>query len=171
MDKGSFFCLFVCFSSVQFSRSVMFDSLRPHELQHARLPCPSPIPRACSNSCPLSRWCHPTISSSAAPFSFCPQPLPASGSFPISWPSHQVAKVFELSLSNQWIFRVNFLQDCLNWSPSNPSNSQVHSELSSNIRCSPMAFSADPFFPLLPANTTRSPQSHSVLSYQSLHCI
>ena len=53
----------VFFMSVQFSRSVMSNSLRPHGLQHARLPCPSPTPRACSNSCPLSRWCHPTISS------------------------------------------------------------------------------------------------------------
>ena len=59
-------------------------SLRPHGLQHARLPCPSPSPRACSNSCPLSWWCHPTISSSASSFSFCLQSFPASGSFPMS---------------------------------------------------------------------------------------
>ena len=70
--------------SVQFSCSVMSDSLWPHGLQHARLPCPSPTPRACSNSCPLSRWCHPTISSSAIPFSSCLQSFPASGSFPMS---------------------------------------------------------------------------------------
>ena len=63
-----------------FSHSVMSDSLRPHGLQHARLPCPSPTPRACSNSCPSSRWCHPTISSSVIPFS-CPHSFPASGSF------------------------------------------------------------------------------------------
>ena len=55
--------------SVQFSCSIVADSLQPHGLQHPRLPCPSPAPRACSNSCPLSRWCHPTISSSSAPFS------------------------------------------------------------------------------------------------------
>ena len=71
-------------SSVQFSRSVVSDSLQPHGLQHARLPCPSPAPRAYSNSCPLSRWCHPTISSSVAPFSSCPQSFPASGSFLLS---------------------------------------------------------------------------------------
>ena len=71
--------------SVQFSCSVMSDSLWPHGLQHTRLPCPSPTPRACSNSCPLSRWCHPTISSSAVPFSSCLQSFPASGSFPVSW--------------------------------------------------------------------------------------
>ena len=69
------------FSSVQFSCSVMSDSLQPHGLQHNRLPCPSPTTRACSNSCPLSWWCHPTISSSVVPFSSCLQSFPASGSF------------------------------------------------------------------------------------------
>ena len=64
-----------------FSCSVVSDSLRPHGLQHARLPCPSPSPGACSNSCPLSQWCHPTISSSVIPFSSCLQSFPASGSF------------------------------------------------------------------------------------------
>ena len=72
------------FSSVQFSCSVMSDSLKPHELQHDRPPCPSPTPRVHSNSCPLSQWCHPTISSSVVPFSSCPQFLPASGSFSMS---------------------------------------------------------------------------------------
>ena len=72
------------FSSVQFSQSVMSDSLQPHELQHARSPCPSPTPGVHSNSCPLSQWCHPTISSSVVPFSSCPQSLPASGTFPVS---------------------------------------------------------------------------------------
>ena len=72
------------FSSVQFSSSVMSNSLRPHELQHARPPCPSPTPRVYSNPCPLSQWCHPTISSSVAPFSSCPQSFPASGSFQMS---------------------------------------------------------------------------------------
>ena len=70
--------------SVQFSRSVMSDSLWHHELQHARPPCPSPTSGVHSNSCPSSRWCHPAISSSVVPFSFCPQSLPASGSFPMS---------------------------------------------------------------------------------------
>ena len=71
-------------SSVQFSRSVVSDSLWPHELQHTRPPCPLPTPRVYPNSCPLSWWSHPTISSSVAPFSSCPQSLPASGSFPMS---------------------------------------------------------------------------------------
>ena len=68
----------------QFSRSVMTNSLQPHGLQHTRLPCPSPTPGACSNSCPSSQWCHPTISSSVIPFSSCIQSFPASGSFPVS---------------------------------------------------------------------------------------
>ena len=72
------------FSSIQFSRSVMFDSLRPQELQHVRPPCPSPTPRVHPNSCPLSQWCHPAISSSVIPFSSFPQCLPASESFPMS---------------------------------------------------------------------------------------
>ena len=72
------------FSSLQPSRSVVSDSLQPHESQHARPPCPSPIPGLHSNSCPLSRWCHPNTSSSVVPFSSCPQSLPASESFPTS---------------------------------------------------------------------------------------
>ena len=63
----------------------MSDSLQPHRLQHTRLPCPSLSPRACSNSSPLSQWCHPTISSSVTLFSLCLQSFPASGSFPMSW--------------------------------------------------------------------------------------
>ena len=78
-----FFQLFILYS-VQFSRSVVSDSLRLHESQHARPPCPSPIPGVHPNSCPSSRWCHPAISFSVAPFSSCPQSLPASESFPMS---------------------------------------------------------------------------------------
>ena len=72
------------FSSVQFSHPVVSSSLRPHESQHARPPCPSPSPRVNSNSCPSSQWCHPAISSLVVPFSSCPQPLPASEYFPMS---------------------------------------------------------------------------------------
>jgi len=79
-------CKYLQFSSVQFSCSVMSDSLRLHESQYARPPCPSPSPGVHSNSCPSSRWCHPAISSSVIPFSSCPQSLPASGSFPMSQP-------------------------------------------------------------------------------------
>ena len=70
--------------SVQFSCSVMSDSLWPHEPRHARLPCPSPTPRVYPNSCSLSQWCHPTIPSSVIPFSSCPLSFPASESFPMS---------------------------------------------------------------------------------------
>ena len=70
---------------IQFSRSVVSDALQPDRLKLARLPCPSPTPRAYSNSCPLHQWCHPTISSSVAPFSSHLQSFPASGSFPVSW--------------------------------------------------------------------------------------
>ena len=72
------------FSSVQFSHSVVSDSLQSHELQHARPPCPSPTPGVLSDSRRSSQWCHPAISSSVVPFSSCPQSLPASGSFPMS---------------------------------------------------------------------------------------
>ena len=76
--------LWLQFSSVQFSRSVVSDSLRPHELQHARPPCPSPSPGVHLDSRPSSLWCHPAISSWVVPFSSCPPSLPASGSFPMS---------------------------------------------------------------------------------------
>ena len=69
----------------QFSRSVVYDSLWSHGLHHARLPYPSPTPGICSDLCPMSRWCHPTISSSVVPFSSCLQSFPASGFFPMSW--------------------------------------------------------------------------------------
>ena len=82
LDESSVF--YIQFSSVQFTCSVMSDSLRPHELQHARPPCPSPTPRVYPNACPLSWWCHPTISSSVVPFSSCPQSFLASGSFQMS---------------------------------------------------------------------------------------
>ena len=97
--------------SIQFSRSVMSNSLWPRGLQHTRLPCPSPTPGACSNSCPSSQWCHPTIPSSVVPFSSCPQSFPPSGSFLRISSSHQVAKVLELQLqyqSFQWTFRTDF---------------------------------------------------------------
>ena len=81
--KG-FLVLALWFSSVQFSRSVMSDSLRPHESQHARPSCPSPTPRVHSDSHPSSQWCHPAMSSSVVPFCSWPQSLPASASSPMS---------------------------------------------------------------------------------------
>ena len=100
-------------SSVQFSHSVVFDPLRPHESQHAGPPCPSPTPGVYSNPCPSSQWCHPAISSSVVPFSSCPQSLLASGSFPVSqlftWGSHSTGVSVSAS-----VLPVN-TQD---WSPS-----------------------------------------------------
>ena len=105
------------FSSVQFSHSVRSNSLWLHGLQHARLPCPSPTPRAYSNSCPLSWWCHPTISSSVVSFSSCPQSLPASGLFKWVSFSHQVAKLlefrFNISPSNEHSGLISFRMDWL----------------------------------------------------------
>ena len=101
---------------VQFGRSVMSDSLWPHGLQHARIPCPSPSPRAYSNSCPLSRWCHLTISS-CHPLLLLPPIFPASGSFPISQSfASGVQKYwsfsFSISLSNEYSGLISFRTDC-----------------------------------------------------------
>ena len=89
-----------CFSSVQFSRSVVSNPLQPHELQHIRPPCPSPIPRVHPNPCPLSWWCHPTISSSAVPFSSCPQSFPGLRSF-------QMSQLFASGGQKYWDFSFN----------------------------------------------------------------
>ena len=100
------------FSSVQFNFLVVSDSLQPHGLQHARFPCPSPTPRAYSNSCQWSRWCHPTISSSVVPFSSCLQSFPGSECFPVSQFFTSGGQVLEFQLQHQsfqWIFRTNFL--------------------------------------------------------------
>ena len=80
----SYIYIYIYIYSVQFSFSGMPDSLQPHEPQHCRPPCPSPTPRVYPNSCPLSRWYHPTILSCVVPFSSCPQSFPASGSFQMS---------------------------------------------------------------------------------------
>ena len=100
------------FSSVHFSRSVVSDSLQPHKPQHSRPPCPSPNPWVHPNSCPLSQWCHPIISSSVVPFSSCPQSFPALGSFPMSQPSASGAQSIRVSASTSFL-PVN-TQD---WSP------------------------------------------------------
>ena len=98
-----------------FSNSVISDSLRPHGLQHTRLPCPSPPPRACSNSCPLSWWCHPTIFSSVMPVSSCLQTFAASGSFLMSplcirWPVYWSFN-FSISPSNEYLGLISFRMD------------------------------------------------------------
>ena len=98
-----------------FSYSVISDSLRPHRLQHARPPCPSPTPRVYSNSCPLSQWCHPTISSSVVPFSSCLQSFPASGSLQMSqlcirWPKAWSCS-FSINPSNDYSGLISFRID------------------------------------------------------------
>ena len=132
-----FICLFLphrsfpsTFSSVQFSRSFVSNSLWHHESQHARPPCPSPTPGVYPNSCPLSQWCHPTISSSVIPFSSCLQSFPVSGLFQWISSSHQVAKVLEFQLQHQsfqWTLRTDLLQDGLVGSPCSPRDSQESS--------------------------------------------
>ena len=109
--------LILIISSVQFSRSVVSDSLRPCESQQARPPCPSPTPWAYSNSCPLRRWCHPTISSSVVPFS-CLQSFPASGSFQMSqffasWGPKYWSFIFSVSPSNEHSGLISFRMDWL----------------------------------------------------------
>ena len=106
----------------------MSNSLQPHGLWHARLPCPSLSPRVCSNSCPLGWWCYLTISSSA--FFSCLQSFPAPRSFPVSWFFTSGDQSIGVSLqrqSFQWIFRVYFLLDWLVWSPCYPRDSQESS--------------------------------------------
>ena len=102
--------------SVQFSCSVVSDSLWPHESQHTRPPCPSPTPRAYPNPCPLSQWCHPAISSPVVPFS-CPQSFPALGSFPMGqlfvWDSQYWSFSFNISPFNEHPGLISFRMDWL----------------------------------------------------------
>ena len=104
-------------TSVQFSRSVGSSSLRPHELQHARPPSPSPTPRVHSNSCPSSWWCHPAVSSSVVPFSSCPRSLPASvfsneSTLRMRWPKYWSFS-FSISPSKEHPGLISFRMDCL----------------------------------------------------------
>ena len=129
--------------SFQFSHSVMSDSLRPHESQHTRPPCPSPPTRVQPNSCALSRWCHPAISSSVIPFSSCPQSLPGSRSFPVSqlcirWPKYWSFSL-SISPSNEHPGLVSFRMDWLDLlaiQGTLKSLLQHHSSKASILRCS-----------------------------------
>ena len=132
----------ILFSSVQFSSVAQScPTLQPHGLQHARSPCPSPTPRVYSNSCPLSPWCHPTISSSVVPFSSCLQSFPASGSFQWVTSSHLVAKLLEFQLQHQsfqWAFRTDFLQGLLDLLAVQVTLKSLlwhHSSKASTLRC------------------------------------
>ena len=111
-------CICIYMLLLLFCHYVVPDSLRPHGLQHSRLPCPPPSPKLFSNSCPLSRWCHPTISSSAVPFSFAFSLSQHQGL--LQWVSSSHQEVLELPLQHQsfqWIFRTDFLYSWLVWSP------------------------------------------------------
>ena len=115
MKTNTIFCSLSCLQFSWFSHSVVSHSLRPHGLQNPRLPCLSPTPRAYSNSCPLSWWCHPTISSSVVPCSSCLQSSPASGSFPesvlcIRWPKYWSFS-FSISPSNEYSGLISFTID------------------------------------------------------------
>ena len=116
--------------SVQFSHSVVSDSLRPHESQHARPPCPSPTPGVHPDYCPSSQWCHPAISSSVVPFSSCPQSLPASESFPMSqlfaWGGQSIG-VSALASVPPKKSQGDLLQNGLVGSPCSPRDSQESS--------------------------------------------
>ena len=130
------------FNSVQFSHSVMSNSLWPHGLQHTRPPCPSPTPGDYPNACPLSQWCYPTISSSVVCFSSCPQSFAASGFQWVS-PSHQVAKVLEFSFnispSSEHPVLISFRMDWLDLlavQGTLKSLLQYHSSETSILQCS-----------------------------------
>ena len=119
------------FSSVQFSRSVVFDSLRSHESQHARSPCPSPTRGVHPDSCPSSPWYHPAISSSVIPFTSCPQSLPASESFPMSqlfaWGGQSTGVSALASFLPKKSQKSDLLQNGLVGSPCSPRDSQESS--------------------------------------------
>ena len=118
------------FSSVQFSCSVVSDSLRPHESQHTRPPCPLPSPRIHSDSSPTSQWYHPAILSSVVPFSSCPNPSQNQSLFQWVNSSHQVAKVLEFQLQHHSLQRnprADLLQNGLVGSPCSPRDSQESS--------------------------------------------
>ena len=131
---------------LQFSRSVGFDSLRPHKLQPTRPPCLSPTPRVYPNSCPSSQWCHQTISSSVIPFS-CPKLSQHQGLF--KWVSslHHVAKLLEFQLQHlsfQWTPRTDLLQNGLVGSPCSPKDSQDSSPQFKSINSSALSLLHSP---------------------------
>ena len=118
----------------------MSDCLQPHGLQHSRLPCPPLSPRVCSNLCPLSQWCHPTISSSIAPFCSCPQSFPASGSFPvrrlhIRW-SKYWSFSFNISPSNEYSRLISFKIDWFDLAVQGILKSLLHNSKASILWCS-----------------------------------
>ena len=143
-QKPSQYCKEISLSFLLFSCSVMSDTLWPHELQHTRLPCPSLSPRVQTNSCPLSWWCHLTISSFIIPFFSCPQPFPASGSFPMSWlcslggqniGASVSASVLPMNIQDWFFFRID-LFDILAVQTTLKSVLQQHNFKASVLWCS-----------------------------------
>ena len=119
--------------------SAVPDPLWPHGLQHTRLPCPSPSLRACSNSHPLNWWCHPTISSSVVPFFSCPQSVPGSGPFPVSWLITSGGQSIGICPSNEYSELISFRIDwfhLLSVQGTFKSLIQHHSSKASNLQCS-----------------------------------
>ena len=131
------------YDSVQFSHSIVSDSLRPHEFQYTRPPCPSPTLKVRSNSCPSIWWCHPPISSSIVPFSSCPQSLPASESFPMSqlftWGGQSIG--VSASASGFRTTRADLLWDGLAGSPCSPRDFQESSPTPQFKSINSLAFS------------------------------
>ena len=142
-NLGSYLTAICQFSSVQFRRSVVSDSLRPHELQHTRLPCPSPTPGVHSDLRPSSQWCHPAISSSVIPFSSCPQSLPAwvfskESALHMRWPkywSFSFSIIPSKEIPGLISFRMDWL-DLLAVQGTLKSLLQHHSLKASTLRCS-----------------------------------
>ena len=162
------------FSSVQFSRSVVSNSLRPHESQHARPPCPSPSPRVHSDSCPSSWWCHPAISSSIIPFSSYPQSLPASESFPMSqlftW-GGQSTGVSALASFFPRTPRADLLQNGLVGSPCSPRDSQESSTpQSKSINSSALSFLHSPILTSIHDHWKNHSLDETDLCWQSNVC-
>ena len=152
--------LFPKFGSVQFSRSVLSNSLQPHELQHARPPCPSPTPGVYPNSCPLSRWCHPTISSSVIPFFSWPQSFPVSGSFQMSQPFTSGGQSIGVSASTSSSehpglisFRVDWLDLLAVQGTLKHHLLQLHSSKASILQCSAF-FVVQLFYPYMTTGKT-----------------
>ena len=134
--------------SVQFSRSVVFNSLRPHESQNTRPPCPSPTPRVHPNPCPLSWWCHPIISSSVVPFYSCPQSFPASEAFPesalhIRWPKYW-SFCFNISPSNEHLGLISSRMDWLDLMQSKDSQESSPTPQFKSINSSALRFLYSP---------------------------
>ena len=156
----------------------MSNSLRPHGVQHPRLPFPSPVPGACSNSCPSNQWCHPTISSSVVPFSSHLQSFTASGFFPVSQfftSGRQSIGVSASAWSSlfQWIVRTDFLSDWLVGSPCSPRDSLESSPTSQfkSINSSVFSFLYSPTLTSIHDYWKNQFTKYFLASWSQMHCM